>query len=234
MNRIKLSKVKSLVKICLVVTLVSVLALAISQVVNRFTELIVSTQNQLIQLQDEVTNLRKEVASLKKTTSELSEQLKEEKSQSETPQGTSTAESYTPRDYSYYDTGFRSWMSSSAITDTGSSQYKVVSLAETDSNGLLVIDGKPVVALGSGWSLRVGDTARVTTDKTTYDVVVGDIKADSHTDSSCKVTVHNGCVVEFVVDSSALNSQIRISGNVATLSQYRGKVLSIQKTGRLL
>jgi hypothetical protein len=132
------------------------------------------------------------------------------------------------------DSGFRSWMPYTAITQTSSLQYKVVRLATPDSNGLLKIDDKVVVALGTGWSLNVGDTAKVVTEFGEFDIVVGDIKADCHTDSANKVTLHNGCVVEFIVDQSTLDSQIKVSGNVASLDQYRGRVLSIEKTGCLL
>lgn len=132
------------------------------------------------------------------------------------------------------DSGFRSWMSYRRITSLSSPQYRVVSMSRTNSEGLREIDGRVLVAIGTGWGLNVGDTATICTDKSSYEVVIGDIKSDSHTDSTNKVTKVNGCVVEFIVDSPKLPDCVKVSGTISSIPKYAGIVTDIVKTGSVL
>lgn len=128
------------------------------------------------------------------------------------------------------DTGFRSWMSYTALR-SGTSQYKVVHMASANKYGILEYEGRAVVAVGFGWGLKIGDTATVTTTNGTYKIVVGDWKARCDTDDSNKVTTSNGCVVEFIVDRNSLDQRIKTSGSVASINKYSGKVLDIVSDG---
>ena len=126
------------------------------------------------------------------------------------------------------DSGFRSYMPHTAITSKASKQYELRMMADIDSDGILNIDGCALVAIGTGWNVPVGSKARVTTDRGSYNIVVGDVKANCHTDVTNKVTVTNGCVVEFIVDVPSMSLKVKSSGNIATIPKYAGKVLSIE------
>ena len=125
---------------------------------------------------------------------------------------------------------FKSYMPYTAITNKSSKQWKLQQSATTDENGLRCIDGKPMVAIGTGWGVSVGDNAVITCENgNRFEVVVGDSKANRDTDSANKTTSANGCRCEFIVDSSKLNSNVKSRGNVAVLKQYNGYVVNIQK-----
>lgn len=127
---------------------------------------------------------------------------------------------------------FKSYMSYTAITDKASKQLQLQQQARTDDNGLRCIDGRPLVAIGTGWGLSVGDIALITCGNgNSFEVVIGDIKADVDTKSDNKTTSHNNCRCEFIVDMSKLNTTVKKSGNVAVLEQYNGYVTNIQKIG---
>lgn len=125
----------------------------------------------------------------------------------------------------------KSYMSYKAITNTRSKQYQLQQLAVTDpTTGIRTINGDYCVAIGSGWGCVVGDRILVTLqDGKTFNAIVADAKADAHTNSDNKTTTHDGSVVEFVVDTPSLPKSVRTSGNVGTLDQFSGGVISITK-----
>lgn len=125
---------------------------------------------------------------------------------------------------------FKSYMPYTAITNKSSRQWQLQQIATTDGNGLRCIDGKPMVAVGTGWGVSVGDSAVITCDNgNSFEVVIGDAKANIHTDSTNKTTLSNNCRCEFIVDSKQLNPTIKTMGNVAVLQQYNGYVINVQK-----
>lgn len=124
---------------------------------------------------------------------------------------------------------FKSYMSYKAITNNSSKQYALQQQATTNENGFRCIDGKPLVAVGTGWGLSVGDSAVVHCDNgNSFEVVIGDIKADIHTLSDNKTTASNNCRCEFIVDMSSLNPTVKRRGNVSVLQEYSGYVVNIK------
>lgn len=125
----------------------------------------------------------------------------------------------------------KSYMSYKAITNTRSKQYQLQQQAVTDpATGIRMVNGDYCVAIGSGWGCVVGDRILVTLqDGKTFNAIVADAKADAHTNSDNKTTTHDGSVVEFVVDISALPKAVKRSGNVGKLDQFSGGVVSITK-----
>lgn len=125
----------------------------------------------------------------------------------------------------------KSYMSYKAITNTRSKQYQLQKKAVTDpTTGIRTIDGDYCVAIGSGWGCVVGDRILVTLQGgKTFNAIVADAKADAHTNSDNKTTTHDNSVIEFVVDTGSLPKSVRISGNVGTLDQFSGGVVSITK-----
>ena len=125
----------------------------------------------------------------------------------------------------------KSYMSYKAITNTRSKQYQLQKKAVTDpTTGIRTINGDYCVAIGSGWGCAVGDRILVTLQGgKTFNAIVADAKADAHTNSDNKTTTHDGSVVEFVVDTPKLPKKVRLSGNIGTLDQFSGGVVSITK-----
>ena len=125
---------------------------------------------------------------------------------------------------------FKSYMSYKAITDRTTKQWALQQDAVTNSDGLRCIGDIPLVAIGTGWSIAVGDMATVHLDNgNTFDIIVGDIKDDKHTDSTHKVTIVNGCATEFIVDIYMLPRYARISGSISAIDKYNGAVVNITK-----
>lgn len=125
----------------------------------------------------------------------------------------------------------KSYMSYKAITNTRSKQYRLQKKAVTDpTTGIRTINGDYCVAIGSGWGCAVGDRILVTLQGgKKFNAIVADAKADAHTNSDNKTTTHDKSVVEFVVDIPSLPKSVRLSGNVGTLDQFSGGVVSITK-----
>ena len=173
-------------------------------------------------LQDDVIRLESEVQTGNETLIEYETKLKNYESQAK--QQTNTV-------YSTSWGSMKSYMSYKAITNTRSKQYQLQQLAVTDpTTGIRTIDGDYCVAIGSGWGCVVGDRILVTLQGgKTFNAIVSDAKANAHTNSDNKTTTHDGSVVEFVVDIPSLPKSVRTSGNVGTLDQFSGGVVSITK-----
>lgn len=125
---------------------------------------------------------------------------------------------------------FKSYMPYNAITNKSSKQWKLQQKATTNKDGIRCIDGVPMVAVGTGWGLKVGDVAIVNCENgNSFKVIIGDIKANAHTDKENKTTIFNGCRCEFIVEESKLNSTVKKMGNMAVLDKYKGYVVNIKK-----
>lgn len=215
---------------------------------NKYTELekINDLLSTTIDEQDStIKKLKKENAELKANVSQLKkekEQLKEEKKKLK-EENTKLKKEISKTQAKTYSTktttktnskDFKSYMPYTAITNKASKQWKLQQSAYTDANGLRCINGRPMVAVGTGWGLSVGNIALITCDNgNKFEVVIGDIKANIHTLADNKTTLSNNCRCEFIVDSKRLNSKVKSSGNVAVLQQYSGYVVNVQKIGSI-
>ena len=118
--------------------------------------------------------------------------------------------------YAPNTSGFKSYMDYRAITCTGSEQYALQQIATTNEYGIRTVDGRYCVAVGSHYTSEIGQYFDlVLANGTVIECVLGDQKANIHTDSDNIVTAHNGCMSEFVVDSNALSSEVKSRGNVS-------------------
>ena len=159
--------------------------------------------------------LAQQVQELTKQAEELTAQVEELNKQLET--GTNKRD-------------FKSYMPYTALTDKTSPQWQLQLQATTDEDGIRRYNGLPMIAVGTGWGLNIGDTALVVCENgNSFLAIVGDWKADRHTDDTNKTTLSNGCRCEFIVEKSKLNEYTRIMGNIATISKYEGYVVSIIK-----
>lgn len=141
--------------------------------------------------------------------------------------------------YRYSDTcipqysGFKTWMSYRALTSTSSPQYKLQKYATTDANGFRLVDGRYCIAVGTGTRAKVGDIGELhLANGTVIPMIIGDIKADIHTDSANLITVYSNCASEFIVDSRCLNSTVKRMGDCSYLcDEWQSRVTVIRLYG---
>lgn len=129
------------------------------------------------------------------------------------------------------DTDFKTYMDYRTIKDKDSVQYDLQQQAYTDSQGIRRIDDDVCVALGTAYAKSCGERFEITLESgNTFTAVVGDIKADCHTDpTNSYVELQNGGgdMVEFIVDTEELDDYIRIMGSIGEYDDYSGSVVSI-------
>ena len=112
--------------------------------------------------------------------------------------------------------GFKSYMPYTAITSKSSPQYKLQQIAYTGTYGIRQYDNRYCVAIGTGFNADVGTYFDlILANGTVIPCIVADIKADRHTDSNNMITVANGCLTEFIVDSSALDENAKRMGDIS-------------------
>ena len=112
--------------------------------------------------------------------------------------------------------GFKSYMPYTAITSQSSNQYKLQQMAYTGNYGIRMIDGCYCVAIGTGFNADIGTYFDLILENgTIISCIVGDVKADKHTDKDNMVTVANGCLTEFIVNSSALDRNAKRMGDIS-------------------
>ena len=138
-----------------------------------------------------------------------------------------------------YDTSFKTYMDYRKITDESSAQYMLQMEAYTDDMGLRKYEDHYIVAMGTYYSDNVGDTFKITLDNdTSFNVIIGDIKADCHTDSQnmySPVYDNNGNlisanVIEFIVDTNKLDRSVTKLGTVSAYDDFKGNIIKIERT----
>lgn len=137
------------------------------------------------------------------------------------------------------DTSFKTWMPGSAITSKSSPQYKFLhTYAYVDSDGFYrcaaeteagITDDYYLVALGSYYGSQIGTKYRITfSNGSSIYAVLGDQKADVHTNSTHQYAAHRD-VVEFIINKKTLNASVRRMGSANVLPKFNGTVSSIEK-----
>ena len=177
-----------------------------------------------------IKRLEEENTSLNTTVSQLEEENKKLKEENAKLKKNTKLQEKTQVTVKASKKDFKSYMPYTAITNRSSKQWRLQQSATTDEDGIRCLDGKPMVAVGTGWGLSVGDRAIITCDNgNSFEVVIGDIKADRHTNAGNKTTSANNCRCEFIVDYKRLNPTVKTTGNVASLKKYNGYVINVQK-----
>lgn len=113
--------------------------------------------------------------------------------------------------------GFKSYMDYRAITNKSSQQFQLQKLyANTGNYGIRVVEDRYCIAVGTHFSASIGQYLDLILENgTVIPCVLADVKADIHTDSNNIITLHNGCVSEFVVDTSSLHNTAKRMGDVS-------------------
>lgn len=137
--------------------------------------------------------------------------------------------------YTLYDvpatSGFKSYMDYRSITSTDSRQYKLQNrYAETGEYGIRMVDGRYCVAIGSHFTSDIGQYFDLILENgTVIPCILSDQKADKHTDSNNIVTMHNGCMSEFIVDTNSLSDLAKNRGNISYCNDsWNSKVVQVR------
>lgn len=116
------------------------------------------------------------------------------------------------------NSGYKSFMYASAIRSWDPAQVK--QQAKIDSNGILTVDNRFCVAIGTAANVRVGQYFdAILANGEVIHCVKCDTKANVDTFSNNMITRHNGCGLEFVVDKYSLVSKVRTAGNMSALKK---------------
>lgn len=112
--------------------------------------------------------------------------------------------------------GFKSYMSYKALTSKTSKQYKLQNnYAYTGTYGIRQVNSRYCIALGSYFNADIGQYVDIVLNNgTIIPCIVGDRKADIHTDAN-NIFASNGCCTEFIIDSSALNTKAKSMGDIS-------------------
>lgn len=141
--------------------------------------------------------------------------------------------------YESYDapnnSGFKSFMDYRTITNTESQQYKLQQhYAYTGEYGIRMADSRYIVAIGTYFTPDIGRYFDIILENgTVIPCILGDQKADADTDSNNIITKHNGCMSEFIVDSYALNKDVKFYGDMSyCLKEWDSPIKTIKVYNR--
>ena len=129
----------------------------------------------------------------------------------------------------YCDSNRKLYMAYTAVTDTASDQYNLLySQAYTTPEGLRAVGGRYCIALGSYYTTTVGQKVDlILADGGVIHCILGDCKADCHTNDTHQYNWGTGNVAEFIVDSSVFDWQCDGSGTVNWVDGLDGEITSI-------
>ena len=136
------------------------------------------------------------------------------------------------------DTSFKAYMDYRCITNKASDQYKLQLSAWTDDMGLRRVDNYYLVAMGTYYSDNIGDKFRITLENgNTFDVMIGDIKADMQTDKNNMYSpVYNADgsfksanVIEFIIDKKTISKKVKLWGDVSAYDEFAGNIVKIER-----
>jgi len=136
------------------------------------------------------------------------------------------------------DTSMKTYMDYRTITDKTSEQYKLQQREDvyTDDEGFRRIRDRYIVAVGTYFSEKIGDILRVElSEGTIFEVVVGDFKANKHTDKTNRQHKIDGSVVEFIVSVDKLSDLPRKMGDMSYAEgiNLKGNIVSIEVLGNI-
>lgn len=126
---------------------------------------------------------------------------------------------------------FKSYMAYTAVTSQTSPQYKLLNSesAYTDPNtGLRMVDGRYCIAVGTGYCSQIGTKIDLVLENgNILKCILGDVKADIHTDDTNRYHYQDGSVAEFIVDNDVYSSKCDGSGTVNWINGFDGKILKV-------
>lgn len=147
---------------------------------------------------------------------------------------------YTPLGVPNINASFKAWMSYKAVTNVSSPQYKFIhEWGWSDSEGFMRCCGEKdlgieqdyyLIALGSYYGTTIGTKYKITLDTgRVFYGALADSKSDNHTNSTNQYNPHNGNMVEFLVDTSKLNSDVKRMGSANVYMPLNGYITKIER-----
>ena len=98
----------------------------------------------------------------------------------------------------------KTYMSYTSITSKSSKQYELKQYTYSGNYGIRMIDNRYCIAMGTGFNVEIGDYVDlILANGTIIQCIIGDIKADKHTDSSNMITMNSKCMSEFIITSKS-------------------------------
>lgn len=120
---------------------------------------------------------------------------------------------------------FKSYMDKDAITAYGSLEYKQKEAAYIDENGVACLDGRMLIAVGTGHNAPVGSNLDVyLSSGKVLKCKVGDTKANRDTRADNIVHASDGSIIEFLVETSQMNRKARQMGDMSYAGMEGGIV----------
>lgn len=120
----------------------------------------------------------------------------------------------------------KTYMDYKTVTAKGSPQYALLNGKDAKTkDGFRMVDGYYCIALGSFYGSEIGTKYYVDlSNGVRLKCILGDQKANRHTDENHQFAVKNKDVVEFIVDNIKLPG-----GDVSAVEGFEGKVVQIRK-----
>lgn len=134
---------------------------------------------------------------------------------------------------------FKSYMDLTALGKDTARRKFIENKGHIDENGIWKIGQYYCVAMGQyytgkGSNFDLGRTFQITLDtRVVLNVVITEAKALNDTTDNYKVDKNNGSIIEFIVNTSRLNSTARRMGSLSSLPAFKGTITSIIKTGKI-
>lgn len=123
----------------------------------------------------------------------------------------------------------KSYMDYRHITSTISDQYKLQqNLAYTGNYGIRMVGERYCVAVGSYYTTTIGQYIDIELENgNVIKAILADCKDDAHTDATNRINP-NGSVVEFIVDTPALDYIAKTMGDISYVDDWNSKVVNIK------
>jgi hypothetical protein len=158
-----------------------------------------------------------------------------ESSQVKTTENTETkkTEIKAPTAYGNYsvpkNNSIKSYMDYRRITLKSSKQYALQkSKAYTGDHGIRMVGDRYCIAVGSYYTTTIGQYIDVElANGNVIKGILADCKDDKDTDSTNRINP-NGSVVEFVVDTSALDKTAKVMGDISYVNDWNSKIVNIK------
>ena len=125
---------------------------------------------------------------------------------------------------------FKSYENWHSIKSKNSPHYKLQNTyAYTGEDGIRMVEGRYCIAVGSYFATRIGQYIDVVLQNgTVIKCILGDQKADAHTDDLHISHNSDGSIVEFIIDKKEMSSLVLTMGNVSYLyEEWRSPVVTI-------
>ena len=146
---------------------------------------------------------------------------------------------YTPLDVPNINSSFKTWMNYKLIAKGSPQRNFIDKWGWVDSEGFMRCNGENdfgiyqdyyLVAMGSYYGKDIGTKYRITTDTgNVFYVALSEFKADIHTNSTHQYCPGNKDILEFLVNPSYLNSDVRRMGSANVYMPLNGSIISIER-----